>query len=71
MKLFQIYNEVHKFGLGSYLKFAIAYGGTATRHQSGNIAVIFPQTIDFSSTINKFCFTYRKDVMFWLQRLAD
>lgn len=69
-KLFQIYNEVYKFGHGSFLKFAIAYGGTATRHQSGNIAVI----LDFKTPFlfdHFFKFICRKGVMCWWQLLVD
>jgi probable ATP-dependent RNA helicase DDX4 len=34
----QIYNEARKFALHSYIKVCIAYGGTASRYQSDNIA---------------------------------
>ncbi len=34
----QIYNEACKFALNSYIKVCIAYGGTASRYQSDNIA---------------------------------
>jgi len=34
----QIFNEARKFALHSMVKVAIAYGGTAVRHQSENIA---------------------------------
>lgn len=35
----QIFNEARKFSYGSILKIAVAYGGTAVRHQGDNIAV--------------------------------
>lgn len=35
----QIYDEARKFARESFLKISIVYGGTATRHQSTNIAV--------------------------------
>lgn len=35
----QIFNEARKFSYGSVLKIAVAYGGTAVRHQGDNIAV--------------------------------
>ncbi|XP_028166803.1 ATP-dependent RNA helicase vasa [Ostrinia furnacalis] len=34
----QIFNEARKFSYGSVLKIAVAYGGTAVRHQGDNIA---------------------------------
>ncbi|XP_050352420.1 ATP-dependent RNA helicase vasa [Nymphalis io] len=34
----QIFNEARKFSYGSILKIAVAYGGTAVRHQGDNIA---------------------------------
>ncbi|KAI8420008.1 hypothetical protein MSG28_008606 [Choristoneura fumiferana] len=34
----QIFNEARKFAHGSILKIAVAYGGTAVRHQGDNIA---------------------------------
>ncbi|XP_028030277.1 ATP-dependent RNA helicase vasa isoform X1 [Bombyx mandarina] len=34
----QIFNEARKFSYGSVLKVAVAYGGTAVRHQGDNIA---------------------------------
>ncbi|CAG9795784.1 unnamed protein product [Diatraea saccharalis] len=34
----QIFNEARKFAYGSILKIAVAYGGTAVRHQGDNIA---------------------------------
>lgn len=35
----QIFNEARKFSHGSILKIAVAYGGTAVRHQGDNISV--------------------------------
>lgn len=35
----QIFNEARKFSYGSILKIAVAYGGTAVRHQGDNISV--------------------------------
>lgn len=37
----QIFNEARKFSYGSILKIAVAYGGTAVRHQGDNISVSF------------------------------
>lgn len=37
----QIFNEARKFSYGSILKIAVAYGGTAVRHQGDNIAVSY------------------------------
>ncbi|CAH0695932.1 unnamed protein product [Spodoptera exigua] len=34
----QIFNEARKFSYGSILKIAVAYGGTAVRHQGDNIS---------------------------------
>ncbi|KAJ8717955.1 hypothetical protein PYW07_005885 [Mythimna separata] len=34
----QIFNEARKFSYGSVLKIAVAYGGTAVRHQGDNIS---------------------------------
>lgn len=34
----QIFNEARKFSFGSVLKIAVAYGGTAVRHQGDNIS---------------------------------
>ncbi|XP_013162997.1 PREDICTED: ATP-dependent RNA helicase vasa, isoform A [Papilio xuthus] len=34
----QIFNEARKFSYGSVVKVAVAYGGTAVRHQSDNIS---------------------------------
>lgn len=34
----QIFNEARKFSYGSILKIAVAYGGTAVRHQGDNVA---------------------------------
>ncbi|KAJ6644475.1 ATP-dependent RNA helicase vasa [Pseudolycoriella hygida] len=70
----QIYKEVHKFGYGSFLRYAIVYGGTATRHQSSNllkgchVLVATPgRLLDF---VNKGFITF-EDVRFMVLDEAD
>ena len=50
----QIFNEARKFSYGSVIKIAVAYGGTAVRHQGDHISVSFYFVIYNKNILNWF-----------------